>query len=55
MKIVLAAIRLAILAIRRNKTRAALTILGIFIGVAAVVVVTALAQGAAKQVGGTGR
>ena len=52
MKIVLAAIRLAALAIRRNKTRSALTILGIFIGVSAVVVVTALAQGAAKQVGG---
>jgi putative ABC transport system permease protein len=46
------AIRLAVSAILRNKTRAALTVLGILIGVAAVVTVTALASGASGQVGG---
>jgi putative ABC transport system permease protein len=46
------AIRLALGAIRRNKTRAALTVLGILIGVAAVVTVTGLASGASGEVGG---
>jgi putative ABC transport system permease protein len=42
---VLAAIRLAFLAIARSKLRAALTVLGILIGVAAVVLVVALGTG----------
>jgi putative ABC transport system permease protein len=46
------AIRLALTAIVRQKTRSALTVLGILIGVAAVVTVTALADGAAAKVGG---
>jgi len=46
------AIRLAFGAILRNKTRAALTVLGILIGVGAVVIVTALADGASAKVGG---
>jgi putative ABC transport system permease protein len=45
------AIRLALSAIVRNKLRAALTVLGILIGVTAVVVVTALAGGASESVG----
>ncbi len=45
------AFRLALSAIMRNKTRAALTVLGILIGVSAVVTVTALAGGATKKVG----
>jgi putative ABC transport system permease protein len=52
MKLVLSAVRLALLSILRNKTRAALTVLGILIGVAAVVAVTGLASGATAQVGG---
>ncbi len=52
MNLVLGAIRLALSAIRRNKLRAALTVLGIFIGVTAVVMVTALAGGASQSVGG---
>lgn len=50
--LVLGAIRLALSAIRRNKLRAALTVLGILIGVTAVVMVTALAGGASQSVGG---
>lgn len=46
------AIRLALGAIQRNKTRAGLTVLGILIGVAAVVTVTGLASGASGEVGG---
>jgi putative ABC transport system permease protein len=46
------AVRLALGAIQRNKTRAALTVLGILIGVAAVVTVTGLASGASGEVGG---
>ena len=46
------AIRLALGAIQRNRTRAALTVLGILIGVAAVVTVTGLADGASGEVGG---
>jgi putative ABC transport system permease protein len=46
------AVRLALSAIGRNKTRAGLTVLGILIGVAAVVTVTGLASGASGQVGG---
>ena len=43
---VLRAFLLALRAIRRNVLRASLTVLGILIGVAAVVIVTALGQGA---------
>ncbi len=46
------AVRLALTAIVRQKTRSALTVLGILIGVAAVVTVTALADGASAKVGG---
>ena len=51
MRMVLNALALALSAIARNKTRSALTVLGILIGVAAVVIVTALAGGASKEVG----
>src|SRR5437660_3216452 len=50
--LVLNATRLAFTAIMRNKTRSALTVLGIFIGISAVVTVTALAGGATKMVSG---
>ncbi len=46
------AVRLALTAVVRQKTRSALTVLGILIGVSAVVIVTALADGAAAKVGG---
>jgi putative ABC transport system permease protein len=49
--LLLGAIRLALAAIIRNKLRAALTVLGILIGVTAVVMVTALAGGASASVG----
>jgi putative ABC transport system permease protein len=52
MTLFLNAVRLALFAILRNKTRAALTVLGILIGVSAVVLVTALAGGASAKVGG---
>jgi putative ABC transport system permease protein len=52
MRFLLTAVRLAMLAILRNKTRSALTTLGILIGVAAVVSVTTLAGGASDKVGG---
>lgn len=51
MTLFLGAIRLALSAIVRNKLRAALTVLGILIGVTAVVMVTALAGGASQSVG----
>ena len=51
MMLFLGAIRLALSAIVRNKMRAALTVLGILIGVTAVVMVTALAGGASASVG----
>jgi putative ABC transport system permease protein len=51
MTLILGAIRLALSAIVRNKLRAALTVLGILIGVTAVVMVTALAGGASASVG----
>ncbi len=51
MRLILGAIRLALSAIVRNKLRAALTVLGILIGVTAVVIVTALAGGASASVG----
>ncbi|HEY2518206.1 MAG TPA: ABC transporter permease [Polyangiaceae bacterium] len=53
MSLLLTAIRLAFSAILRNKLRAGLTVLGILIGVSAVVAVTALAQGARALVGGS--
>ena len=52
MLLVLNAVRLALSAIVRNKTRAALTVLGILIGVAAVVTVTALSEAATQKVSG---
>jgi putative ABC transport system permease protein len=47
----LGALRLALSAIARNKMRAALTVLGIFIGITAVVIVTAAAASATDAVG----
>jgi putative ABC transport system permease protein len=52
MSLFLTAVRLAFGAIGRNKLRASLTVLGILIGVAAVVAVTALASGASALVSG---
>ncbi|MGZ3417253.1 MAG: ABC transporter permease [Polyangiales bacterium] len=46
----LGALRLALRALARNKLRAALTVLGILIGVAAVVAMTALGEGAKAKV-----
>ena len=46
------AIRLALGAIVRNKTRAGLTVLGILIGITAVVIVTALGESTSQQIGG---
>jgi putative ABC transport system permease protein len=51
MKSVLVGIRLALRAIRRNLLRAALTVLGILIGVASVVSITALGAGARDSMG----
>ena len=48
----LGALRLALSAISRNTTRAALTVLGILIGITAVVVVTALAESTSAAVVG---
>jgi putative ABC transport system permease protein len=47
----LATVRLALLALLRQRLRSALTSLGILIGIAAVVVVVSLGQGARQQVG----
>ena len=52
MSLLLGAIALAFGAIRRNTMRSALTVLGILIGVAAVVIVVALGEGASEKVGG---
>jgi putative ABC transport system permease protein len=52
MSLFLTALRLAFSAIGRNKMRASLTVLGILIGVAAVVAVTALANGATSLISG---
>ena len=46
------AVRLAFGALRRNLMRSALTVLGILIGVSAVMIVIALAGGASEKVGG---
>ncbi|HWL86041.1 MAG TPA: ABC transporter permease [Polyangiaceae bacterium] len=51
-RVFLNALRLAFSALARNKTRSALTVLGILIGVSAVVTVTALATAATEKVGG---
>ncbi len=51
MRLFLGAVRLALSAIVRNKMRAGLTVLGILIGVTAVVMVTALAGGASASIG----
>jgi putative ABC transport system permease protein len=48
----LSAVRLALGAIARNKTRAALTILGILIGITAVIVVVSLGESTTAAVGG---
>lgn len=48
----LAAVLAALVAIRRAGLRSALTVLGVLVGVAAVVVVVALGQGASDQIGG---
>lgn len=53
MSLLFTAVRLAFGAILRNKLRAALTVLGILIGVAAVMAVMALASGATVLIGGT--
>ncbi len=53
MTVVLGALRLALASIARNKLRAGLTVLGILIGVTAVVMVTALTGGASASVGST--
>ncbi len=50
MKTFLAAVRLALRAILRSKLRSALTVLGILIGVAAVVIVVALGTGVRQKV-----
>jgi putative ABC transport system permease protein len=52
MVMLLDAIRLSLGAIARNKLRAALTVLGIFIGITAVVIVTAAATTTAATIGG---
>ena len=52
MQLLLNAIRLAFEAVVRNKVRAFLTVLGVLIGVLAIVSVTTLAEGASSQVGG---
>jgi putative ABC transport system permease protein len=46
----MAVMRLAMLALRRNKMRSALTILGIIIGVGAVICTVAIGEGASRQV-----
>jgi putative ABC transport system permease protein len=48
----LAAARLALVALVRAPLRSLLTVLGILVGIAAVVVVTALGQGASSSIGG---
>ena len=50
MRRILSALRLALLAIGRAKVRAALTVLGILIGVAAVVIVSALGTGVRAKI-----
>jgi putative ABC transport system permease protein len=52
MRTLLASLRVALGALWRSKVRSLLTALGILIGIAAVVVVTALGQGARERVGG---
>src|SRR5580692_6528977 len=51
MRAIARAILIALRAVRRNVLRASLTVLGILIGVAAVVTVTALGSGARDNVG----
>jgi putative ABC transport system permease protein len=46
-----AAVRLALVALARSKLRSALTVLGILVGIAAVVVVVALGEGATGKIG----
>ncbi len=52
MSLWLGALRLALGAIARNRTRAVLTVLGILIGITAVVIVTALGTSTSDQIGG---
>ena len=51
MRGVVAAVRLALVALARSKLRSALTVLGILVGIAAVVVVVALGEGATGKIG----
>ncbi|HVW27659.1 MAG TPA: ABC transporter permease [Polyangiaceae bacterium] len=48
----LAAVRVALVALLRSPLRSVLTVLGILVGIAAVVVVTALGEGASGRIGG---
>jgi putative ABC transport system permease protein len=52
MSLWLGALRLALGAIARNRTRAVLTVLGILIGITAVVIVTALGASTSSEIGG---
>jgi putative ABC transport system permease protein len=52
MRSLLSASRLALVALARSKLRSALTVLGILVGIAAVVVVVALGEGASGKIGG---
>lgn len=47
---VIGALRLAFATIARNRLRAALTVLGILVGITAVVIVTALVEGASDAI-----
>src|SRR5262245_64697099 len=47
-----AAVRLALVALLRSPLRSLLTVLGILVGIASVVVVTALGEGASGSIGG---
>ena len=46
----MATIRIALTALRRNKGRSLLTALGIIIGIAAVIAVVAVTQGASEMI-----
>jgi putative ABC transport system permease protein len=52
MSLLLGALRLALGAIARNRTRAVLTVLGILIGISAVVIVTAFGASTSAEIGG---
>jgi putative ABC transport system permease protein len=50
--VLVGALRLALSAIARNRTRAVLTVFGILVGITAVVIVTALGSGVSQAIGG---